>query len=457
MPATKGQLVWTRTRLILLLGDILAVLVALRFAYVGRFVLDVLPNHVPVIDPLVLPLCLLILIVFYATLGLYNQRYVGAGYAEYTRVAAASTYALAVLVMITYLDESLRISRGFLFILWVATIAMVAGERFLFRQLLRAMAFRGHRLRRVIVVGASRQGLQLARQLARDRGASSEVAGLLDDYRPKGSRVGEFEVLGEPMELAAVSARVGATHAVVVESALSWESLRFIVRTMHRSMRPEILLAPGLYDVNATPLELTQVGPTFLLRPHPSRIVGTERMLKRGLDFGLAVPALVVTLPLQIAVMTWGWLRHGSPYVLDNYLGENGSTLRMPRLHGATIDALHLARMPALLLVVTGQMSLIGPRPVRPSASESWQETLYAMKPGFIGPWWLLQNGRPSAADDEIAVDLQYARGYTFWMDIRILWEVAMSVLVVQPPPPAATTTLAVEDVEIPSPIRGEG
>jgi lipopolysaccharide/colanic/teichoic acid biosynthesis glycosyltransferase len=450
MPATKGQLVWTRTRLILLLGDILAVLVAMRFAYVGRFVLDVLPNHVPVIDPLVLPPCLLILIVFYASSGLYSQRYVGAGYAEYTRVAAATTYALAVLVMITYLDDSLKISRGFLFILWVATILTVTVARFLFRQLLRAMARRGHRLRRVIVVGASRQGLDLARQLARDRGASSEVCGLLDDYRPKGSRVGEFEVLGEPMELAAVSARVGATHAVVVESALSWESLRFIVRTMHRSMRPEILLAPGMYDVNATPLELTQVGPTFLLRPHPSRIVGSERLLKRALDLALAVPALLVTLPLQIAVMTWGWLRHGSPYLLDHYLGENGSTLRMPRLHGTTIDALHLARMPALLLVVTGQMSLIGPSPVRPSASESWQETLYAMKPGFIGPWWLVQNGRPSAAHDEIAVDLRYARGYTIWMDIRILWEVAMSVLVVQPPPPTATPAITGKELSGP-------
>lgn len=415
----------------LLAGDILAVIVALYLAYLGRFVLSVLPQNVPALDSIVLPLCLLIWVVSYAGSGLYKQRNVGSGYAEYTRVAAASTYSFVAVVMIDYLDTNLKISRGFLLILWVATIAVVIIERFAFRRLLRQVARRGHKLRRVLVVGASRQGLDLARQLALDPGASSEVSGLLDDYRPKGSRVGEFEVLGEPLELAAVSARVGATHAVVVESALSWESLRFIVSTMHRSTRPEILLAPGMYDVNATPLELLQVGSALLLRSHPSRIVGMERLLKRALDLGLAVPALLLTLPLQAGVMAWGWHRHGSPYQVDHFLGERGSSLRLPKLHGATLSALHLGRLPALLLVVTGQMSLIGPRPLRPAEldhGDSWPEALTAMKPGFIGPWWLLRNGRPTTVDEEVAVDLRYARGYTIWMDVRILWDAGRSL-----------------------------
>src|ERR1700737_1073468 len=175
----KGQLVWKRTRIVLLLGDILAVLIALRLAYVSRFVLDVLPQHVPAIDPVVFPLSILLLISFYIGSGLYDQRYVGAGYSEYTRVAATTTYGLAVLVLVSYLEAHLAISRGFLFILRLAAIAAVTIERFLFRLYLRQMARRGHKLRRVLVVGASRQGLELARQLAFDRGASSEVCGLL--------------------------------------------------------------------------------------------------------------------------------------------------------------------------------------------------------------------------------------------------------------------------------------
>jgi lipopolysaccharide/colanic/teichoic acid biosynthesis glycosyltransferase len=158
----------------------------------------------------------------------------------------------------------------------------------------------------------------------------------------------------------------------------------------------------------------------------------------------------LLTLPLQVAVMAWGWYRHGSPYQLEHFIGENGSRLSMPKLHGAKVDALHLGRLPALLLVITGQMSLIGPSPVRPGWLEdgdSLQETLYAMKPGFIGPWWLVQNGRPTKADDEIAVDLRYARGYTIWMDFKVLWEVAMSLLVVSQPEAAASSARVVDDL----------
>jgi lipopolysaccharide/colanic/teichoic acid biosynthesis glycosyltransferase len=431
MSAIKLQLAWGRVRALLIAADVLALVVAFGIAYTGRFVLDVLPTRVPALDPIVALMCLPIWVGAFAAFGLYLQRNTGSGYVEYSRVGAACTYSLVAVVMTSYLDSNLKISRGFLLLFWLATIVLVVLDRFLARRVLRHLARGGLRMRRVLIVGASHQGIELARQLSSDAAASSEVFGFLDDYRPKGSLAGGYPVLGEPQELTALCARLGATHVVVVESALSWESLRFIVRTMHSPSPTEILLAPGMHDVNATPLELTQIGPALLLRSHPHRIVGVEGVLKRLLDLGLVIPVLIGTLPLQLFLLTLGWLRDGSPIEWIAIIGEGGTMLRLPKLRGKRTRALHLSRLPTLWLVVLGWLSLVGPRPLQvaeASGSEDWLK-LSALKPGFIGPWWLVSGGRPDEVEAEIIVDLRYARSYTFWMDLRILWLAARSLL----------------------------
>jgi lipopolysaccharide/colanic/teichoic acid biosynthesis glycosyltransferase len=77
-------------------------------------------------------------------------------------------------------------------------------------------------------------------------------------------------------------------------------------------------------------------------------------------------------------------------------------------------------------------MSLIGPRPVEQDTEEryqQWSDLLFALKPGFIGPWWLSGRSRPTVIGEEIDADLRYARAYTFWMDIGIVLKALGSIL----------------------------
>src|SRR5207302_561211 len=136
--------------------------------------------------------------------------------------------------------------------------------------------------------------------------ACSTVLGFLSDYRPVGQQVeGLLKVVGEPTQLYELAKRFKATHAIVVQSALSWESLRFVVRSMHAEYGLEVLLAPGLFDVAATPLQFTQVGGATLLLPSASRIVGFEALFKRALDLALSIPGLLITLPAQAGIWAY--------------------------------------------------------------------------------------------------------------------------------------------------------
>jgi lipopolysaccharide/colanic/teichoic acid biosynthesis glycosyltransferase len=236
------------------------------------------------------------------------------------------------------------------------------------------------------------------------------------------------------MELYEVAKREGATHAVVVESSLSWESLRYIVRSMHASRTLQVLLAPGLFDVGATPLQSTQLGRALLLAPRATRIFGFEAIFKRALDLSVAIPVFLITLPVQVGILVYLRLAGvRSPLELIRSSGFGGDVINIWRLAGGPrLQASHLTRLPSLYKVIQGKMSLIGPRPMvlgETGPYQRWTDVLTPLKPGFIGPWWLSGRYRPAELHEEIEADLNYARSYSIWMDLRILLAVGWTLV----------------------------
>jgi exopolysaccharide biosynthesis polyprenyl glycosylphosphotransferase len=83
-----------------------------------------------------------------------------------------------------------------------------------------------------------------------------------------------------------------------------------------------------------------------------------------------------------------------------------------------------LDELPQFLNVLKGQMSLVGPRPPIPyevECYESWHwRRLLAVKPGITGLWQVSGRSR-TTFDEMVRLDLQYARTWSIWKDIRIL------------------------------------
>jgi exopolysaccharide biosynthesis polyprenyl glycosylphosphotransferase len=83
-----------------------------------------------------------------------------------------------------------------------------------------------------------------------------------------------------------------------------------------------------------------------------------------------------------------------------------------------------LDELPQFLNVLQGEMSLVGPRPPVPYEVEAYdiwhRRRLLEAKPGITGLWQV--SGRSSVKfDDMVRLDLQYARNWSPWMDIKIL------------------------------------
>ena len=99
---------------------------------------------------------------------------------------------------------------------------------------------------------------------------------------------------------------------------------------------------------------------------------------------------------------------------------------------GAVLRRSSLDELPQLLNVVFGEMSLVGPRPALPyevAAYQTWhRRRVLEVKPGITGLWQV--NGRCRLRfDDMVRLDLRYAKGWSPWLDIKILLRTPGAVL----------------------------
>ncbi|HZQ21101.1 MAG TPA: sugar transferase [Terriglobales bacterium] len=91
---------------------------------------------------------------------------------------------------------------------------------------------------------------------------------------------------------------------------------------------------------------------------------------------------------------------------------------------GSFLRRTSLDELPQFLNVLEGKMSLVGPRPPVPYEVEAYhvwhRRRLLEAKPGITGLWQV--NGRCRIKfDDMVRLDLQYARSWSPWMDVKIL------------------------------------
>ena len=87
--------------------------------------------------------------------------------------------------------------------------------------------------------------------------------------------------------------------------------------------------------------------------------------------------------------------------------------------------------LPQLWNVLTGTMSLVGPRPPLPNEVgeyDIWHRRRLSMKPGITGLWQVEARSEPDF-DKWVERDLVYIDGWSVWLDLKILFRTVPAVL----------------------------
>lgn len=196
------------------------------------------------------------------------------------------------------------------------------------------------------------------------------------------------------------------------------------------------------------------------------------RALKRTLDITGSLFAILCSSPLLLAIAIAVKLTSGGPvFFRQQRVGQNGrhfTFLKFRSMYTACDQTVHqqymkahiagqaegtvfkltsdkrvtpvgrfirrtsMDELPQFFNVLAGDMSLVGPRPAIPYEEDlyhTWQkQRVLAVKPGITGLWQV--GGRSRTKFNEmIRLDLQYARSWTVWMDIKILLRTPKAVI----------------------------
>lgn len=176
--------------------------------------------------------------------------------------------------------------------------------------------------------------------------------------------------------------------------------------------------------------------------------------LKRSVDILIALLALLLLLPVIAFVALLVRLKLGSPVIfrqrrpglggrpfiiykfrtmLDLY-DEDGRELPAEQRvtpFGRFLRRASLDELPELINVIKGEMSLVGPRPLRMRYLSRYTPEQYRrheVKPGITG--WAQVNGRNALTwEGRFDLDVWYVDNWNNWLDVKILWMTVFSVL----------------------------
>lgn len=173
---------------------------------------------------------------------------------------------------------------------------------------------------------------------------------------------------------------------------------------------------------------------------------------KRALDITVALLFSVVLLvPMLIIALLVKITSKGSAFYHQERLGLDGKkidvlkfrTMRMdaeeagirwsggeddPRItgFGRVLRNTHLDELPQLWCILTGAMSLVGPRPEREVYYDAFEQYIHGfhqrlkVKPGLTG-LAQVQGGYFLKPEEKILYDVEYIKKRSFWLDIKII------------------------------------
>ena len=382
------------------------------------------------------------------------------------RVAVVQTLsAITAIVIFLVATKDQTISRLFLFCFSIALYGTLLLSGAMLPGWLARRTFRGVNEENTLLVGPAKKAWELREWLARKADLGIRSVGLLCD-EPNGH--GHLmPILGRTEDFERVVQENNVTQAILVELPLSPDTLNCMTKICER-LGVRLLIFNDLQDKIRHPIaHFEDDGLQFFgLRNEPLQNP-LNRTLKRVVDVVVSLPVVVLILP-TLTFVVWLFQRVQSPGPVFYTQQRNGfqkhrfkiwkfrtmhtnnanvskqATANDDRIYpaGRWFRKLSIDEFPQFINVLTGDMSVVGPRPHLPEHDEQFArltDNFYVrkfVKPGITG---LAQvNGFRGETRDNgalqhrIEYDIEYLENWSLGADIAIIAQTAVQV--VRPP-----------------------
>jgi exopolysaccharide biosynthesis polyprenyl glycosylphosphotransferase len=444
------------------IGDAAVVFVALMFAYVIRFetgirevgVADDLINLRSYLGHVVLGSALLIFLL--TNLRVHDPRNFLAIRTTFRIIVKTCViWGFGFLAMALVLKIEPSISRLYCLIGSATAMAGLLTWRWVLYCVLRRDSFADSLRQKAVFVGWNDECERAVQRFGEGRSHQISVSGIITpsaaglDAEPTGN----FPILGSYEGLRSILRSSGADIVMVVDGCLNRDQMLELAETCGREFI-DFKLVPSCFQILVSGLQLE----TF----HGMPVLGIGKLplhhafnntIKRSIDIIGSVLGLLVFAPLMAFFAVLVYLESPGPVLYrQRRIGLNGRPFSIFKIRSMKLDAelagtpgwtvkddprrlkigafireWNIDELPQFWNVLSGDMSLVGPRPERPELIEGFKEDIphynvrHNIKPGVTG--WAQVNGLrgDTCLRERVKFDLDYIENWSFAFDFQIM------------------------------------
>ncbi|MDH5676636.1 MAG: undecaprenyl-phosphate glucose phosphotransferase [Myxococcales bacterium] len=317
---------------------------------------------------------------------------------------------------------------------------------------------RGFNSRSAAIVGVSTIGARLAQRITKSSWMGLRLAGFYDDRslaRLKPEVGFDYEVKGG-FEKLVEAARAGEVDIVYIALPPRAEPRTAELIRRLADTTASVYLAYDFGGFDLLRARWSSVGEIPVMSVVENPFYGTDGFLKRLEDLVLGtLISCLIALPMLVIALGVKLTSPGPVFFRQRRYGINGEEIRVLKFRtmtvcedgpsvvqarqgdqritrfGAFLRRTSLDELPQFLQVITGEMSVVGPRPHAVAHNEQYRSLIqgymlrHKVKPGITG--WAQVNGWRGETDTlekmekRVEYDLDYIRNWTLGLDLQIV------------------------------------
>ncbi len=311
---------------------------------------------------------------------------------------------------------------------------------------------------RTLIIGGDQKAVELYEEInSREKRLGYHFLGFIDTNGKSTNVLAQhLSMLGKIEDLRAVIEEQGVEEVIIAIETSEHNRLQEILNILFDfDERVLVKIIPDMYDIMLGSVQMTSVYGAVLIEIKQDLMPKWQRLIKRLIDFGVSLVALILLGPLYLYIATRVRFSSDGPiFFAQERIGLNGkpfliykfrsmyvdAEVRGPQLSqandprctpwGSTMRKWRLDELPQFWNVLRGDMSLVGPRPERQFYIDQIMKEaphyrhLLKVRPG-ITSWGQVKYGYASNVKEmlqRLKFDILYIENMSLALDFKILF-----------------------------------
>ncbi len=435
--------------------DLLFIPLSFIIAYFFRFDIFDGTNNLETFET-ILPVFILMPTYFllYSAFGLYSSRRTKPLLKELTSIVYSNIISMLVLTLLLYMLSIIHFSRYLIVFFGIINTLLTGTSRIIIRAILTNYRKHGYNKRYCLLIGTNELSRKFIEKTRQHPEWGYEISGIISEFEFHQANFWGISIINTLENLSETLRNQYFDIVIIALSPADYSSMNRILPMCEKSGSRTLIIPYYTEYIPSKPVIEDLDGLSVIDTRYVPLDFAFYQMIKRAFDILFSALALIVSSPVMIIAAILTKLTSPGPvFYKQERVGLNQKTFQMYKFRSMRVQTekdsqtiwttkddprktkwgefmrkTSIDELPQFFNILTGSMSVVGPRPERPFFVSQFKESIprymvkHQVRPGLTG--WAQVNGwrGDTSIEKRIEHDIYYIENWTFMFDIKIIF-----------------------------------